>query len=56
MTNKVAFVTEFFPFTTKISGEVINVRLFSPPLFKTKGLPVATLLNKNSNKDMTKLL
>ena len=40
-TNTVAFATEFYPFATKISGEVANFHLRS---FETKGLAVAALL------------
>ena len=37
-TNTVAFATEFFPFVTKISGEVTNLRLvFIFALSKQKG-------------------
>ena len=37
-TNTVAFVTEFFPFATKISGEVANLQLvFTFALLKQKG-------------------
>ena len=35
-TNTVAFATYFFPFATKISGEVANLRLIFPLLFRNK--------------------
>ena len=38
VTNTVAFVTKFFPFATKISAEVANLRLiFNFALLKQKG-------------------
>ena len=47
-TNTVAFATKFFPFATKISGEVANLRqvlaCFHLRSFETKGLAVAPLL------------
>ena len=35
-TNTVAFATKFFPFATKISGEVANLQLIFPLLFQNK--------------------
>ena len=35
-TNTVAFATQFFPFATKIYGEVANLRLIFPLLFRNK--------------------
>ena len=42
--NTVAFATDFFPFATKISGEVANLKFAFTLIrsFKTKGLAVAT--------------
>ena len=38
VTNTVAFATKFFPFATKISGEVTNLRvIFTFALSKQKG-------------------
>ena len=61
-TNTVAFATEFLPFATKISGEVVNLRLiicdlFSSSLFRNERVNschFAALFTK-INEEMTKL-
>ena len=52
MTDTVAFATEFFPFATKISGEVANLRLGFTSLLLACHF-AATFAK--INKEMTKL-